>query len=233
MIILLEKTYKKETAALLIYTFLYFGYLFIHQESESIHWLTLVILPFLVILLVRFIADGKVSITSIIESNGISKRNISNGMLVAIILGIAFCFLQLAMFHNKVKFHELLESKKIFFILPVTLLLLVFTAAFTEEFFFRGILQARLQFFFKSKIAAILVASIFFSFYHLPYAYLSPHWPSYGNLSSAFALSFSQGMPVGIIIGLVYSYNKNNLAACILLHALIDLIPAMTSIKLY
>lgn len=42
-----EVDYKKEAVFALAYFVAYLGYLFYHPENEFMHWLTLVVLPFL------------------------------------------------------------------------------------------------------------------------------------------------------------------------------------------
>lgn len=74
-------------------------------------------------------------------------------------------------------------------------------------------------------------ASLLFGLCHLPYAYLNPRWPSHGNWPGAFALAFGQGIPMGLILGTMYARTKNNLFACIVVHALINSFPAMLQIK--
>ena len=64
---------------------------------------------------------------------------------------------------------------------PLALVLLMMTAGFTEEFFFRGVLQTRLTTSLKSKVWGVVVAAVLFGLYHLPYAYLHPGWPSHGD----------------------------------------------------
>ena len=60
---------------------------------------------------------------------------------------------------------------------------MMLTAGFTEEFFFRGFLQTRLEVLTRSRVAAVLLASICFGLYHLPYAYFNPAWPSAGDIA--------------------------------------------------
>jgi membrane protease YdiL (CAAX protease family) len=108
---------------------------------------------------------------------------------------------------------------------------MLITAGFTEEFFFRGFLQTRFQNAFKSNMISIVLTSLAFGLYHLPYAYLNPRWPSCGNLLDALSLAFSQGVPVGLILGTVYLRTGNNLMASIIVHTMINALPAMLVFK--
>ena len=63
-------------------------------------------------------------------------------------------------------------------IVPSAFLLMLLTAAFTEEFLFRGIFQRAIASRTRSHLVAIASATVAFSLYHVPYAYLNPNWPS-------------------------------------------------------
>ncbi len=73
----------------------------------------------------------------------------------------------------------------------------------------------------------MLITSVLFSLYHVPYAYLNEHWPSAGNFGHALGLAFANGLPGGLVLGWVFVRSRGNLLAPMLTHALIDLIPAM------
>jgi membrane protease YdiL (CAAX protease family) len=64
-----------------------------------------------------------------------------------------------------------------------------------------------------------------FTLYHLPYAYL--RWPSAGDLPAAFGAAAASGVVAGLPIAVVFWHSRGNLAAAIVLHACIDLQPAM------
>jgi len=100
--------------------------------------------------------------------------------------------LQSVLSRNKGQIWHLLVSGKGVPLFLLSFLLMLLTAGFTEEFFFRGVLQTRLQALFKSKVLAVLVVSILFGLYHLPYAYLHPRWPSHGNWLDAFGAAFGR-----------------------------------------
>ena len=109
---------------------------------------------------------------------------------------------------------------------------LLFTTALTEEVFFRGYLQTRLERLTGSRFAGLLLASVLFGVYHLPYAYLNPMWPSSGDWGAAFSAALGQGIPGGLILGGLFIYARGNLVAPILVHAAVDLLPASTMIKI-
>jgi membrane protease YdiL (CAAX protease family) len=163
---------------------------------------------------------------------GLEKHRAKNGIIWAVLIGLVLSGLQLFLSRNKNQILEVLISRKVFILFPVSLILMLFLAGVTEEFFFRGVLQTRLQHLFKSNVVAVLVTSLLFGLYHLPYAYLNPRWPSHGNWPDALGAAFGQGVPMGLILGALYVRTKNNLVACVLVHALINSFPGMLMIKI-
>jgi membrane protease YdiL (CAAX protease family) len=156
----------------------------------------------------------------------------TTGLWWAVAVGLAVSGLQLVLSRNSGEILNLFSSGKAFYLFPLSVVLMLFTAGTTEEFFFRGVLQTRLQMRLRSNIAAIAVTSVLFGLYHLPYAYLNPRWPSHGNWPEALGAAFGQGVPMGLILGFIYARTKNNLVACALVHALINSFPAMLFIKI-
>lgn len=109
--------------------------------------------------------------------------------------------------------------------------MMLVTAGFTEEFFFRGYLQTRLEVLTGSAGLAILIAALFFSLYHLPYALLNPRWPSAGSLPLALGAAFANGIPGCLILGALCVKSGQYLLPCIILHSMINAAPAMTLIR--
>jgi membrane protease YdiL (CAAX protease family) len=221
---------RKEALFVLAYFALYLGYLFINPENEWMHWITLVAIPFLSLTLWHKRTLG-LALNLTLASFGLKKGNLKNGLGWAILLGLAISLLQLFMSRQSDEFWELLRSGKALLYFPLALLLLLLTAGFTEEFFFRGVMQTRLVSLLQSRFWAIIVTSLLFGIYHLPYAYLHPSWPSNGDWGAALTSALGQGIPAGIVLGVLYARTQNNLLACIVLHSFINVLPAMTLIK--
>ena len=165
-----------------------------------------------------------------LHSIGFRRSVLKKGLIAALLLGVALNGLQLVISQRRDEIWEVLSSPAAFVTLPLIFLLLLLTAGFTEEVFFRGFLQTRLTDLFGSNFWAIAVTSVLFSLYHVPYAYLNPNWPSHGDLSAAFVAAFTQAIPGGVILGTLYARSRYNLVAPILLHSLINLLPAATMI---
>jgi len=221
----------KEVFVILIYYVLYQVYLFIHPENELMHWVTLVLLPFGLLYFYQKKTVPESSFKTGLISVGFKKGNLKKGILWAIVLGVVLSCLQLYFSESRDEIWIIVKSGKIVYMFPMVIILMLVTAGFTEEFFFRGILQTRLSGLFKSNIWGIVFTSLLFGVYHVPYAYLNPSWSSYDNLSVALQSAMFQGGIGGIILGLVYVLSKSNLLACIIVHTLINSFPAMTMIK--
>jgi membrane protease YdiL (CAAX protease family) len=223
---------RREAVFSLAYYAAFVGYLFLNQESELQHWLTLVLLPFVLICLHQRGSWSDWSPRASLSTVGLRRGNLKTGLVWAIPLGLGVSFvMQLFFSENQEAFRELLTSGRFLYLAPIAFLFLLVTVGFTEEFFFRGILQTRLAELFESNLFAVLAVSVLFGLYHVPYAYLDPHWSSYGDLGAAFKAAMFNGILGGVVIGVVYVKAKGNLVACMIVHALIDVFPAMTQIR--
>ncbi len=211
--------------------FIYLGYLFFNPESELFHWLTLVIVPFLLLRVIQRRATPKLSFRLSLASVGLARGNLKTGVIWATGLGIILGFLQIFLSRRGGEIEGLFSSGKVIYVLPLALMMILFTAGFTEEFFFRGILQTRLQWLINSKVLSVLICAALFGLYHLPYAYMNTNWPSHGDWWSAVSTSLAEGFPGGLILGIVYFRSRNNLLASVVVHTLMNTLPAMTMIK--
>jgi len=225
--------FRREALFALAYFLVYITYLFARPESEFVHWLTLVALPFGLVFIYQAKITTGITLRDSLASVGLARGNLTRGIVWAILLGMALSALQLVLSRRSREIWQTMSSRKIIYLFPIVLLLMLATAGFTEEFFFRGVLQTRLEKLFRSKLLAVVGASLLFGLYHLPYAYMNPHWPSHGNWAAALAAAFGQGVPIGLILGTLYVRSRNNLLACVLLHSLINSLPAMTMIKMH
>jgi membrane protease YdiL (CAAX protease family) len=220
----------RETAWMLGYFAVYMAYhSTIAGESDKWHWFGLVAMPLALLFALRRLAQPTTSFADILRSVGLRRENLKTGLGWAIGLGLGISLLQ--SLGRVEELWEMVKTGKAFYMFPLVLALLFFTAGFTEEIFFRGILQTRLEK-FLGPIGAILTVSVLFSIYHIPYTYLNPNWPSAGNWGAAIQAAFVNGTMGGVVLGTLYYKTKHNLAATIVLHSLINSIPAMTLIKI-
>lgn len=211
---------------MLLYFALYLAYLFAYREGELLHWVSLVVLPLGVIGLVR----QETSLPELSASAGLTHGNWKTGLVWAVLIGLLLSALQMVVSRQGREIAGLLLSARALYLFPLSFGVMLLTAGFTEEFFFRGVLQSRLAALFRSNWLAVVATSMLFGFYHLPYAYLHPRWPSHGNWPAALAAAFGQAVPLGLILGTLFVRTRSNLFACIVLHALINSLPAMASL---
>jgi membrane protease YdiL (CAAX protease family) len=216
--------------AALAYFLAYLAYLFTHIENEVEHWRSIVLLPLLLIYAVQA-WQGDRRLAPAIASVGLRRGNLRAGLWGALLLGAGLSVLQLFLSNRAAAIWDLLVTGRAFYLFPLTLAFMLVGPAFTEEFFFRGVVQSRLTRWFGSPWPAILVTSALFGLYHVPYAYLNPHWPSHGDLPAAFTAAMVQAGVGGLILGAVYAISRQNLLAPMLTHALINALPGMTAIK--
>ena len=217
---------RKEAPWALAYFAAFLLYLCGTLESEWRHWLSLVILPAALVYWRRSRRWGAPAVRQVLAAFGLQTATLRNDLLWAFLLGIGLSWLQVYLSRDSQRMVLALQSGKLLYLWPAAFALMLVTAGFTEEFFFRGLLQTRLQQWLGSNAVAVLLTALLFGLYHLPYAYFHPRWPSHGNLAEAFALAFGQGMPVGLILGTLYVRSQNNLLACVLVHAMINALPA-------
>jgi membrane protease YdiL (CAAX protease family) len=220
-----------ESVFALGYAALYIGYLCLHREGELTHWLTLVGLPFLGVWLIRSGRRSWASLGAALGSVGLARSRLTRGIGTAVVVGVLLQLVQLAGRQQREALRELVVSGAIWYVLPLALVLLLVTAAFTEEFFFRGVLQTRLAALCGSWLWAVLITSVVFALYHVPYTYFEPGWGSAGRPVDALVTALANGLPGGLILGWVFARAGGNLLAPIITHALIDVVPAMRLIE--
>lgn len=209
------------------YFVLYYAYLWFYREGELLHWLSLVLLPALGLLLLGRRREPNLGPRQIGARLGLRWPERRQGMKLALGLILA---VQIPQIMNRAQLAEVvsvLSNASAVWIVPVSFVLMLITVAFTEEFFFRGILQRSLSARYRSNALGIAVTSVAFSLYHIPYAYFIPQWPSAGNMVHAIQLGFVNGMLGGVVLGAVFVRSKSSLIPCILVHAGVDWVPAI------
>lgn len=109
--------------------------------------------------------------------------------------------------------------------------LLVIEVGLVEEFFFRGIVQARMAVWLKSEVAGIFVMALIFGLAHAPGLYLRGagavtalgETPS---LLSAVSYSIAVLSLAGLAFGVIWAKTKN-IVVLMLIHAWVDLLPLL------
>lgn len=222
---------RRECFAALAYFAAYLAFSFWSPGSEARHYLTLVILPLLLVIVLRAGNHETRRPAWVLGSFGLRRGNLRTGIVWAIALGLLLGLFQLTQRRAGPELWDLIRSGKALYLFPLAAAFGLVTAGFTEEFFFRGFLQTRLEKLSRSPLVAVLAATIAFGLYHVPFAFLNPNWPTAGDLPAAFGAGMIEGGLGGLILGGAYVLWKRNLLACIVLHGMIDAVPIMTMIK--
>ena len=222
---------RRESAVALAYFAAYLAFSFSSPGSEVRHYLTLVGIPFVLVILLRVGDPMTRKPVWVLSSFGLRRGNLRTGILWALAIGLALGLFQLTQRRAGPEAWELIRTGKALYMFPIAAAFGLATAGFTEEFFFRGFLQTRVESLSRSPLIAVLATTIAFGLYHVPFAYLSPNWPTTGDLSAAFGVAMIEGGLGGLILGGAYVLWKRNLLACIVLHGMIDAVPIMTMIK--
>ena len=142
--------YRKEAVLGIIYFAVFLVYLSFYQENEIAHWLTLVIIPLILFYLFQKRYIAALTLKDTLASFGLRRDNLKNGVFWAILLGLGLSVLQLFISNRSEAMWELVRSGKVLWMFPLAFVLLLLTAGFTEEWFFRGVIQTRFSGFFGS-----------------------------------------------------------------------------------
>jgi len=221
----------RESVAALLYFASYLAFNFWSPGSEMRHYLTLVAGPLALVVLLRARDPLTRSPVPVLASFGLRRGNLKTGVIVALVIGLLLGLFQLTQRSAGPELWELIRTGKALYLFPLAAAFGLLTAGFTEEFFFRGFLQTRVEELTGSPWIAVLLVTVAFGLYHVPYAYLNPNWPTAGDFPAALQLGMVEGGLGGIILGGAYVLWKRNLLACIVLHGMIDAVHIMTMIK--
>lgn len=199
--------------------------------NEFAKWLWFVIIPLIFLWVVRRRSDNT---ATLLKSVGLRRQNLGRGLLTGFLAFLVLLpFMIMSMPSSQLeRLHGIIhEPFKAIILILICFILALATAGFTEEMFFRGMIQSRLAQVFKSEMRSCLLTAFLFGVYHLPYAYFLSSWPTHGNLLWAVASVLTEQMIAGVILGVLWA-RTHNLAASVLLHALIDVIPIMVSLNI-
>ena len=221
----------RESLAALGYFALYLVFSFWSPGSEMRNYLTLVAGPLFLVFLLRAGDPLNRRPSPVLASFGLRRDNLRTGVVWAVIIGVVLGLFQLTQRRAGPELWELIRTGRALYLFPLAAVFGLLTAGFTEEFFFRGFLQTRLERLTGSAWIAVLLVTVTFGLYHVPFAYLNPNWPTAGDFPAALRLGMVEGGLGGIILGAAYVLWKRNLVACIVLHGMIDAVPIMTMIK--
>ena len=213
-----------------VYFLVYLVWLFFTLEGEAEHWVTMVLIPLLLVVAFQS-GSTRERLGVAFRSMGLRPTRLTHGLALTAGLGLAVCLFQIGFSRGGTEIVELLSSARALVAVPTALLFLLAFTAVTEETLFRGYLQTRLERMTGSRAWGLVLSSVLFGVYHVPYAYLNPNWPSAGNWSEAWMAALGQGIPGGLILGGLFLYSGKNLYMPILFHACVDVLPAALMLK--
>jgi membrane protease YdiL (CAAX protease family) len=221
---------RREGVVFLVYYVLFMAYMTLRQEGELLHWASLVAVPFALIVALRARSPRHgLGLADALASVGLRRGDLRRGLGMATLVGLALSVLQVLLLSDrKAQIWQIIVSGKVLMYLPLIIVLLFVTAGFTEEFFFRGVLQTRLRDWW-GVIPALVVTSLLFGLYHFPYIYLMQGSQLRGHVWGSLGECGYDAVG-GLILGLVYLRSRQNLLAAVTTHVLIDTLPAMTMI---
>jgi membrane protease YdiL (CAAX protease family) len=198
--------------------------------NEGAKWMWFVILPVSGIWLV---GRSRRSFKNTFRSIGLQLQGIKKALLPGL---LAFMMMSPAIFLSLSptqadKLQDLMNYPvKLAVMISVGFVLMLATAGFTEEVFFRGIMQVRLSRWLGSDIRGCLFASFLFGIYHLPYAFFDVSWPTHGNWLWAVTAVMTEQMVAGLLLGVLWM-RTHNLGASVLCHALINTVAILASMN--
>ena len=182
--------------------------------NEISNWLLFVLFPLLVTARLR-----KETFRETLHEIGLKRFDKITGLktLLVCLIYIGIIFTVCCMGDEVVI--SIVNIPKILAFLPLFWILMILTAGFTEEFFFRGILQRCLMNTLKRPCTAILITSILFGLYHFPFAFYLWEGVS-GNVINSLKMIMTEHVAAGVAFGLLYDKSNQNLWSSILLHSL-------------
>jgi membrane protease YdiL (CAAX protease family) len=211
-------------AAIVGYWLIYVAYLFIHLEGEITHWVSLVIIPSVSLAYALGRPQRTFAWMAVWRIVGFRRSGFVRALACGGAVGGAMTVLQLfgRQSHSA---RMLFGSAAGFGWLAAGFLLMSATAAATEEFFFRGVVQGFLS---QSRLrswAAGAVSTVLFVAYHVPYAYESPHWESHGSMTAAMTAAAADAFLVGALLSAAYIASRRHIFSPWVAHALTNMIP--------
>lgn len=205
-------------------------YFFTRFENEFMHWVTLVALPLGVLAAVRYLMASRLTVSDVLADVGLSRGNWRSGILVAVLAGLVLGTVQVFLSRQREAIGDVVADGSFIRLLPVAFLIMLFTAGFTEEFFFRGVLQTSLMRYFRRPIWSVLISGALFGLYHFPYAYNLASWPSHGDAGRAFSEGVVFSAIIGVVFGAAYARYKNLLVP-VIMHSLFNAVWFMTKLQ--
>ncbi|MEA3500142.1 MAG: CPBP family intramembrane glutamic endopeptidase, partial [Candidatus Marinimicrobia bacterium] len=91
-------------------------------------------------------------------------------------------------------------------------------AGFSEEFFFRAVIQSRISYLLKSSVSGVLITSLIFGLGHI---HGIMQWYPETTIGEAFCRAFFLQTFIGIMFGVLWERTRN-LIPCVFVHSGVD-----------
>ena len=198
---------------------------------EAVNGFTNWILLFCVPLVLLHSTRRHESLSETCKSVGLHRHGLPTAVKIALFSALLFLpFILLSVNpQQRIEILDVFRTPRVLIAFPLSFLLALVLAGFTEEFFFRGILQSRIAAATGSELQGLLAASLLFGVLHLPHAYLLPTWPTYGNAVWSLASVMTEYAITGVLLGVLW-VKTHNLAAPVLVHGVVNALVLMTSV---
>jgi len=227
-----EKLIYRETFAILCYFLVYMIFSFSSPEAEYLHWSSLVVLPFGILYYIQRKNLIAPSLKLSLAFFGLRKNNMTKGLLSASVIGILLSLVLVVAGGNINSVSEIVLSAEVLYLMPLAFILQLITVGFTEEFFFRGVIQTRMVRLVKSNFLGITITSILFGIFRIPYYYLALGNTGFNSWDPFFIFIFGEGVVAGFIIGYMYLKSSENLLSAVVLHSAMMILPSLFTIKM-
>lgn len=207
------------------YTAAFYVYNWFAREDELLHWVSFVLVP-VILLWHLHRRRSERPWWGALGHLGLAPSRLGSGAFLGAGVGLLAGAVLLGLGRYGGQFMGMVRDGRVWLYLPAAFVLLLVTAAFTEEVMFRGFLQTAIERWTASRWLAIVVAAVLFGFYHLPYRLLLSDSEIRGDWSASIGECVFNSV-VGLLLGWVYA-RRQNLLAAVLCHVGFDLLVATT-----
>lgn len=203
----------KTAILLIVYGVLYFiGIFFLPLLGSSVtYWLVQFLIP---ILILKFSTE---TVSSIDFRWSAIFADFKSVIISSIILVPVLMFTV----RDSEQILAIAKTWKFLVYFPLSIIFMIFVAAFWEEFFFRGIIMKSLLKFSENPALSIFLSALLFGSYHIPMRYLNAKSPYYNDLISSIAATLNEQFLMGLLMGIIV-YKSKNVWHGIWLHAVLN-----------
>lgn len=187
--------------------------------NEVTNWLFLVLLPLLILAGLKK-GKFKEAFQETLREIGLKRIDKETGFRTLLVC-MLYMGILVFVFSLSDEKPVITDIPKMLVRLPIFMCLMLLTAGFTEEFFFRGIVQRCVANSLKQPYIAIVFTSILFGIYHFPFAYYLWEQTAGSVVDSLKAILVEQAV-TGCALGLMYYKSSNNLWSSAVLHAFVN-----------